>query len=426
MNSSKKSTQKSTGKPPQPVRGTTDILPAAMRRHNSVIEAARGSAARYGFAEMATPIFEFDEVFRRTIGEASDIVTKEMYSFEDRGGETLTLRPENTAGVVRAFISNGLAQDLPLKFFYRGPMFRYERPQKGRQRQFHQVGVELLGVAGPQADIEVIALAADFLGDLGIDQKAVCEINSLGDAESRSAYRGKLVAYLENHKGGLCEDSRKRLDRNPLRILDSKDQGDRAVLADAPLLADSLNEASKSFFGQVMEGLKTAGVECVQNPHLVRGLDYYCHTAFEFTTEHLGAQGALIAGGRYDGLVEQMGGRPTPGIGWAAGVERLAMMIAEPPDQPRPIAVIPAGADMADRALGLTLELRRAGFTVDLGYGGNMGKRMKRADKLNAAAAVILGEDEMSRGAVSVRDMETGDQTEVALELVKEHLSRYR
>jgi len=214
MNSSKKS--------PQPVRGTSDLLPDAMRRHNSVIEAARAGAARYGFAEMATPIFEFDEVFRRTIGETSDIVTKEMYSFEDRGGDTLTLRPENTAGVVRAFISNGLAQDLPLKFFYQGPMFRYERPQKGRQRQFHQVGVELLGVAGPQADIEVIALAADFLRDLGVDQKAICEINSLGDGESRSAYRGKLVAYLEGRKGDLSADSRKRLDRNPLRILDSK------------------------------------------------------------------------------------------------------------------------------------------------------------------------------------------------------------
>lgn len=408
------------------MRGTTDILPAAMRRHNGVVEAARAAAARYGFAEMATPIFEFDEVFRRTIGETSDIVTKEMYSFEDRGGETLTLRPENTAGVVRAFISNGLAQNLPLKFFYQGPMFRYERPQKGRQRQFHQVGIELLGVDSPQADIEVIALAADFLRDLGVERNAVCEINSLGDGESRGAYRTKLVAYLEGHKGGLCEDSRKRLRRNPLRILDSKDQGDREILKQAPLLADSLNEASKSFFDHVMEGLDIAGVDYIRNPHLVRGLDYYCHTAFEFTTERLGAQGALIAGGRYDGLVEQMGGRPTAGIGWAAGIERLAMMIADPPAAARPVAVIPAGADMAERALGLTLELRRAGFTVDLGYTGNMGKRMKRANKLNAAAAVILGEDEMSRGAATVRDMETGDQTEVALELVKEHLSRYR
>ncbi len=418
MNSSKK--------PPQPVRGTTDLLPDAMRRHKSVIEAARDGAARYGFAEMATPIFEFDEVFRRTIGETSDIVTKEMYSFEDRGGDTLTLRPENTAGVVRAFISNGLAQDLPLKFFYQGPMFRYERPQKGRQRQFHQVGVELLGVAGPQADIEVIALAADFLRDLGVDQKAICEINSLGDGESRSAYRGKLVAYLEGRKSDLSEDSRKRLDRNPLRILDSKDQGDRAVLEQAPLLADSLNDASKSFFASVIEGLKIAGVGFRRNPHLVRGLDYYCHTAFEFTTDCLGAQGALIAGGRYDGLVEQMGGRPTPGIGWAAGIERLAMMIAAPPPPPRPVAVIPAGADMADRALGLTFELRRAGFTVDLGYTGNMGKRMKRADKLNAAAAVILGEDEIARGVAAVRDMETGGQTEVALDGVAEYLVRYR
>ena len=416
----------SFGKSPQPVRGTSDILPAAMRRHNMVIEAARACAARYGFAEMATPVFEFDEVFRRTIGEASDIVSKEMYSFEDRGGDILTLRPENTAGVVRAFISNGLAQDLPLKFFYQGPMFRYERPQKGRQRQFHQVGIELLGVAGPQADIEVIALAADFLGDLGVDQKAVCEINSLGDAESRAAYRAKLVAYLEGRKGDLSADSRKRLDRNPLRILDSKDPGDRAVLEQAPPLADSLNEVSRTFFNRVIEGLASAGVGFRHNPHLVRGLDYYCHTAFEFTTERLGAQGALIAGGRYDGLVEQMGGRPTPGIGWAAGIERLAMMIAAPPAPPRPIAVIPAGADMAARALGLTLELRRAGFAVDLGYSGNMGKRLKRANKLAAAAAVILGEDEIARGVAAVRDMKTGDQTEVALDNIAEYLVRYR
>ncbi|HEC90554.1 MAG TPA: histidine--tRNA ligase, partial [Alphaproteobacteria bacterium] len=236
----------------------------------------------------------------------------------------------------------------------------------------------------------------------------------------------KLVAYLENHKGDLSADSRKRLDRNPLRILDSKDPGDRAVLEQAPLLADSLNDASKSFFDRVMKGLKAVGVGFRQNPHLVRGLDYYCHTAFEFTTEHLGAQGALIAGGRYDGLVEQMGGRPTPGIGWAAGIERLAMMIASPPAPPSPVAVIPAGAHMAERALGLTLELRRAGFAVDLGYSGNMGKRLKRANKLAAAAAVILGEDEIARGVATVRDMETGDQTEVALDSVAEYLVRYR
>jgi len=410
----------------QPVRGTTDILPDAMRRHLAVVNTARAAAGRYGFAEMATPVFEFDEVFRRTIGETSDIVTKEMYSFEDRNGEKITLRPENTAGVARAFISGGLAQEVPLKFFYQGPMFRYERPQKGRQRQFHQVGVELLGVAHPQADVEVIALGADFLKDLGIHEKATCELNTLGDGESRDAYREKLVEYLGAYKNDLSEDSRQRLDRNPLRVLDSKDEKDRDIVSGAPVLMDSLNEESKRFYYEVLKGLELAGVEYRQNPHLVRGLDYYCHTAFEFTTEHLGAQGALIAGGRYDGLIEQMGGRPTPGTGWAAGIERLALMIDEPADEARIIAVIPAGGDMADRAMALTLDLRRDGFSVDLGYSGNMGKRMKRANKLNAAAALILGEDELARDAVMVRDMSSGEQAEVPLAALKEHLGRYR
>ena len=410
----------------QPVRGTHDILPEDHRRHRQVTETARQIAARYGYEEISTPVFEFSEVFKRTLGETSDIVTKEMFSFEDRGGEQLTLRPEVTAGVARAFISGGLAQHLPLKFFCQGPMFRYERPQKGRQRQFHQIDVELLGVDGPLADIEIISLAAHILDALGVADKVTLELNTLGDTESRQSYRTKLVGYLEGFKDKLSEDSLARLDRNPLRILDSKDQGDRAVIADAPLLEKHMNDASKAFFEDVQKGLKTAGIDYKINPTLVRGLDYYCHMAFEFTTETLGAQGAVLAGGRYDGLIAAMGGPPTPGTGWAAGVERLALMIAEPPGPARPVAVVPIGQAAEAEALSLVQRLRRADFTTDLGFSGNLKKRLKGANKANAVAAVIIGEDELAKGAATVRDMETGEQTEVKLSALEYHLARYR
>ncbi|MDH5749370.1 MAG: histidine--tRNA ligase [Rhodospirillales bacterium] len=410
----------------KPVRGTRDILPEEIKNHRYVETVLSELADRYGFDEIATPIFEFSEVFSRTLGDTSDIVTKEMYTFEDKGGEKITLRPENTAGVARAFISEGLAQNLPLKLFYRGPMFRYERPQKGRQRQFHQVGVELLGVEGPQADVEVIALGAHFLEALGVLDKATLELNSLGDSDSRNAYRALLVDYLMDHREKLSEDSLERLERNPLRILDSKNEGDKAVVAGAPLMTDSLNSASRDFFDELVAGLSALGVSYTLNPRLVRGLDYYCHTAFEFTTRELGAQGTLLAGGRYDGLIKQMGGPQTPGTGWAAGVERLALMIMDAPAVPRPIAVIPVGEDARSQAMTLTQSLRKAGLKTDLGYSGNMGKRMKRANKINAVAAVILGEDELVRNAASVRDMESGEQTEVPLSSLENHLARYR
>ncbi|MEX2451466.1 MAG: histidine--tRNA ligase [Rhodospirillales bacterium] len=410
----------------QPVRGTHDILPEQERRHRRVEETARDIAARYGFAEMSMPIFEFTEVFARSIGETTDIVMKEMYTFTDRGGEQITLRPEGTAGVARAFISNGLAQHVPFKVFYRGPMFRYERPQKGRQRQFNQIGVELLGVADPQADIDVIALGAHILDALGVSDRATLELNTLGDGESRAAYRETLVAYLRVYEKDLSEDSRLRLERNPLRILDSKDEGDRAVVKDAPTIQDSLNDESKAFFDAVCQGLDALDIAYAVNPHLVRGLDYYGHTAFEFTTRALGAQGALLAGGRYDGLVKLMGGPATPGIGWAAGVERLAMMIDEPDVRDRPIAVIPVGAAQKNRAAVIAHMLRRAGFAVELGYSGNMSKRMNRANKMNACAAVILGEDELAKGVATVRDMTTGEQREVSLDGLAGHLKTYR
>lgn len=399
----------------QPVRGTHDLLPEEARRQRHVVDVARDWAERYGFAEMATPVFEFTEVFNRTLGDTSDVVTKEMYTFNDRGGESITLRPEFTAGIVRAFISEGLSQNLPIRFFSAGPVFRYERPQKGRLRQFHQINVECLGIAEPQADVEILALAADILDALGVLRDCALEINSLGDAESRAAYRSKLVEYFGAHSDTLSEDSRTRLQKNPLRILDSKDEGDRALVANAPLLADSLNEASRAFFDGVRRGLDMLSVEYNVNQRLVRGLDYYTHTAFEFITTALGSQGTVLAGGRYDALVETMGGPKTPGIGWAAGIERLAMLLGDPAVVRKAIALIPLGPAGEARALVLAHDLRLRGLAVDLAANGNISKRMKRADKIGARLAVFLGEDELARGVAVLRDLLNGAQREVAL-----------
>lgn len=406
----------------QPARGTQDLLPEIARRHRRVSETARTTAALYGFAEIATPIFEFTEVFARPIGEHTDIVSKEMYTFTDRGGEEVTLRPENTAGVVRAVLSNGLTQSTPLKFFYSGPMFRYERPQKGRFRQFHQIGVELLGVAQPQADIEVIALGRRILRALGIAERVTLELNTLGDPESRAAYRDALIRFFSGRLSELSEDSRRRLERNPLRILDSKDPGDQHLAAEAPDFSDYLNEASRAFFAQVRDGLDRLGIAYRLNPRLVRGLDYYTHTAFEFVTTDLGAQGTVIGGGRYDGLVELMGGPAMPGVGWAAGIERLAMLIGEPPAPPRPVALVPIGEAAAARLLVLAEQLRDAGLVVELGYSGNLQRRMRRADRIGARAAVLLGDDELARGVATLRDLDSGEQSEVALDALAPRL----
>jgi histidyl-tRNA synthetase len=401
----------------QPARGTQDLLPEAARRHRRVGETAREMAALYGFAEIATPIFEFTEVFARPIGEHTDIVAKEMYTFTDRGGEEVTLRPENTAGVVRAVLSNGLTQATPLKFFYSGPMFRYERPQKGRFRQFHQIGVELLGVAQPQADIEVIALGQRVLAALGVADRVVLELNTLGDPESRANYRDALVGYFSARKSELSEDSRRRLDTNPLRILDSKDSGDMRINADAPTFHNFLNAVSKNFFADVRAGLERLNIAYRPNPRLVRGLDYYTHTVFEFVTTDLGAQGTVLAGGRYDGLVELMGGPAMPGVGWAAGIERLAMLIAEPEPPTRPVALIPIGGDHAEAmAVVIAEELRSAGLVVDLGYTGNLQRRMRRADRIGARAAVFLGIDEIAAGTLTLRDFDSGEQSTVRRE----------
>ncbi len=410
----------------QPVRGTRDIMPEETRRQRRVVETTRELAAHYGYLEMSTPIFEFTEVFRRPLGETSDVVAKEMYTFSDRGDEELTLRPEATAAVCRAFLSEGLTQQLPVKLFCHGPMFRYDRPQKGRWRQFHQINVELIGVSEPEGDVEIIALAAHVLEELGVLGQTTLELNTLGDPASRAAYREVLIEYFSDHRDQLSPDSQERLTRNPLRILDSKDKGDRRISAGAPALGDYLNAKSVAFFTSVRHDLDALGIAYQLNSRLVRGLDYYTHTIFEFTTTELGAQGSVLGGGRYDGLIELLGGPSMPGVGWAGGIERLAMLLEATPAAAPPIAVVPIGHAAEDLARVLTQDLRRAGYTVDLGFNGNLGKRMKRANKLSARAAVLLGEDELAQNAATVRDLESGEQEVVSLDALSEHLARFR
>jgi len=407
----------------QPVRGTRDLIGEDFRRHAHVIDTARRITATYGFDEWATPIFEDTRVFSRTLGDTSDVVTKEMYSFTDRGGDSLTLRPEGTAGVCRALVTGGLTQSLPQKVFYNGPMFRYERPQKGRYRQFHQIGAELIGPAEPLADAEVIACGWDILVALGISDDTVLELNTLGDKESRDAYRTALVAYFTDHSDKLSEESLSRLERNPMRILDSKDHGDRALVANAPTIMPYLTEAAAAFYAKLQDHLARIGVPFVENPRIVRGLDYYSHTAFEFVTNALGAQGTVMAGGRYDGLVEEMGGPPTPAVGWAAGIERLSMLLQATPGVVAPVVVIPIGDTAEAAAVDAVQSLRRAGIRAEIGYRGNLKRRMERANKLGARAAVIIGETEDSRGVAQVKNLATGEQIEVALADLATHLA---
>jgi histidyl-tRNA synthetase len=399
----------------QPVRGTQDFLPEMSAIYRGVENIAFKNAQLFGFSEIMTPLFEFSEVFHRSLGETSDAVSKETYDFMDRGGDHLTLRPEGTAGVVRAFISNGLTQNLPLKLFYSGPMFRYERPQKGRYRQFHQIGVEAIGFESASIDAECIALAFQILSQLGLTEKVKLEINTLGDRQSRESHRQALLTYLQPLKSQLSADSQIRLEKNPLRILDSKDEGDKKLLLQAPSLQTHLNDESKKFFAEVLHKLELLNIKYVINDKLVRGLDYYTHTVFEITTDQLGAQGAVVAGGRYDGLIEQMGGPATSGFGWGAGLERL-MLLTEPgrfTDQSKLIAIIPADDKSENYCFQLTSKLRHAGHRSEFLGGGNVGKKMKRANKLGARYALIVGETELQQNVVAVKDLLKGEQKNV-------------
>lgn len=414
----------------QPVRGTHDLLAADFAQQHTITQTAQHIAGLYGYARIDTPIFEFSEVFHRAVGETSDIVSKETYSFTDRGGESLTLRPEFTAAIVRALISNKLTQQLPFKCFYAGPAFRYERPQKGRQRQFHQIGAELLGASEPTADVEMIALAAHTLRVLGLSDAVTLEINSLGDNASRAAYRESLVAYLNQHKDALSEDSKLRLAKNPLRILDSKNEGDRAIVANAPILSDAFTPQSQEFFASVQAGLKALSIDFTVNPKLVRGLDYYSHTVFEFTTSQLGAQGTVLAGGRYDGLVELMGGPPIAGIGFAAGIERLVGLrevlgVAASQQVAPAMAVIPMSDSTEQAAWALAQELRAAGIACDIAYKGKAGKRLERANKQGAELAIMLGDDEIAAQHITLKNLKTGTQETLPRAYLLEKLKAY-
>ena len=407
----------------QPVRGTADLLPEDKAQHNHVVSIALDVARRSGFQDMATPGFEFTQVFSRPLGATSDVVSKETYSFEDRGGAELTLRPEGTASAMRAVISNGLTQSLPLRWFYAGPMFRYERPQKGRMRQFHQFGCELIGPTSPLADAEIISLGAAILSELKVLPHTRLHLNSLGDKESRLAYRQALIEYLTQYRSSLSEDSQRRLHSNPLRILDSKSEIDQEILTEAPQLPSYLGNEAKAHFDQVSACLSEADIEFVLDPLLVRGLDYYSHTAFEFITNALGAQGTVLGGGRYDGLSETLGGPNLPAVGFAAGIERLALLgddhAATVPD----IGLIAADIDAEAKAFGIVVSLRQAGLSCVMLINGNMGKKMKTANKLGCASVVIAGSDELNRGAVSVRSMTNGEQSEVKISKLTSWLS---
>ncbi|GIX20017.1 MAG: histidine--tRNA ligase [Erythrobacter sp.] len=406
-------------KTPQAIRGTQDIFGPEAEAFAHVVETFERIRRLYRFRRVEMPVFERTEVFARSLGETTDVVSKEMYSFEDRGGESLTLRPEFTAGIARAYLTNGWQQHAPLKVATHGPLFRYERPQKGRYRQFHQIDAEVIGAGEPQADVELLAMADQLLRALGITDVTL-HLNTLGDGASREAWRAALVEHFRAVRGELSEESQERLEKNPLRILDSKDPRDKPFLADAPKIDDFLSDEAQAFFAAVTSGLDAAGVKWVRAPALVRGLDYYRHTAFEFIPDAgsasaaaLGAQSTVLGGGRYDGLIESLGGPPTPAVGWAAGIERLAMLVGAR-EEPRADAVIVVENDarLAD-AIALLGRLRQAGFASELVASGSPKKRFDKARKIPAHVLVSFPVAETGE---TIRLLGDGSPTAAALE----------
>ncbi|HUE78328.1 MAG TPA: histidine--tRNA ligase [Sphingomicrobium sp.] len=373
----------------QPVRGTQSLLGEDADRLAAVVAAFDRVRKLFGFKRVEIPVIEDTAVFARSIGETTDIVSKEMYTFEDRGGDSITLRPEFTAGIARAYISEGWQQHAPLKVATHGPAFRYERPQKGRFRQFHQLDAEIIGAAEPSADIEAIAFAAQLIAELGLADRSTLHLNTLGDPATRAAWRDSLHAHFTRHKAALGDESRARLDRNPLRILDSKAHQDWPIVDGAPGIDEHLTSEAADFFAEVTAGLDSAGIAWTRAPRLVRGLDYYRHTAFEFVTEELGAQSQLLGGGRYDGLIEALGGPPTPAVGWAAGIERLAMMIEAPVREAPLIGVVPNIPEFGLEADRITEHLRGKGVAVYRAYRGNA-KRQAEVARKNGADAILF------------------------------------
>ena len=383
---------------PNPVRGTQDMLGETADRFQHVVDTFERVRKLYGFKRIETPVIEPTAVFARSLGETTDVVSKEMYTFDDRGGDSVTLRPEFTAGIARAYITNGWQQYAPLKVATHGPLFRYERPQKGRYRQFHQLDAEVLGAAEPAADVELLCFADQLLRELGISDGVTLTLNTLGDAPSREAWRAGLIDHFEAHRTDLSEDSLGRLERNPMRILDSKDPRDRPAADSAPDIDAFLTSEAQDFFAAVTEGLDAAGVAWTRNARLVRGLDYYRHTAFEFITDRLGAQGTVLGGGRYDGLIEALGGPVTPAVGWAAGIERLAMLVGAPPEATALITVIPDDPGDKDLAVKITALLRGAGLQTDLAFAGSAKRRFELAKKSGSRARLVIRRQQSEAG----------------------------
>ena len=401
--------------PMQPPRGTKDYIGQDAEHFRHIIDSALNLGKCYGYCEAITPIFESAHVFLRTLGETSDVVSKEMYVFEDKGGDLMALRPEGTAPVVRAFLSNGLTQSLPQKLMYAGPMFRYERPQKGRMRQFHQIGAEVIGEASPFADAEVIAFGHHFLSQMGVMDGVTLKLNTLGDGQSREGFRNALVAYFQAVETKLSHESQLRLQKNPLRILDSKDEGDQELLKNAPRREGYLTCEAKEYFDAVRSSLDAVGILYEIDPFLVRGLDYYSHTAFEFVSSKLGAQSAVLAGGRYDGLIETMGGNPTPAVGWAAGIERIMLLSQlEPKDGPD-VAIVPIAEEQMGAAFKMASDLRLEGLNVALEFQGSVGKRMKKSAKQNISNVWLIGEEEIQTNCVTWKNMDAGGQISVSV-----------
>ena len=392
----------------QPVRGMKDLLPNDYAIAECITDLAKDISIRYGFRQVSTPIVEHSGVFSRSLGEFSDVVSKEMYTFPDKGGDSLTLRPEFTAGVMRAVISGGLDQTLPLRLFSTGPCFRYDRPQAGRQRQFHHLNFEFLGVSSPYADAEMIAMARDLCDTWGILDDVTIEVNSIGCMQSRENYHTLLLNYFEAHTKSLSEDSLKRLAKNPMRILDSKDEGDKKIVESAPHISESYTKETREYFDSVLKYMDLMNIKYVINPRLVRGLDYYCHTAFEFTTTKLGAQSSVLGGGRYDGLAKLMGGADIPACGFAAGLERIMLLKDFNVTTVKPFVVISIGDENIDHAALLTQELRVAGIAALLEHKGKVGKRMQSANNVKARAVIFVGSEEVESGQYKIRDMDTG------------------
>ncbi|MFP3012471.1 MAG: histidine--tRNA ligase [Rickettsia sp.] len=410
----------------QPLRGMKDLLPDDYKVHNYIINKARDVGVLYGYKQMSTPILEYTKVFNRSMGESSDVISKEIYSFLDKSNDSVALRPEFTAGIIRSFLSNGLQHKLPLKLFSTGPVFRYDRPQAGRQRQFHQLNYEYIGAKGAITDAETLKLAVDILKALEIEQDTILELNSLGCSESRSAYQQKLVEYLNDFKDQLSEESKIRLTKNPMRILDSKSEIDQKIVAAAPVLSEYYTDESKEYFEELLKYLDILGVKYSINPRLVRGLDYYCHTAFEFTTKKLGSQSTILAGGRYDGLAKIMGNNDdVPAIGFAAGIERIALMREYNISEVKPVFVLPIGENNITYSLEIADKLRSQNIATIIEPVGKIAKRMQRVLNENAKFIIFIGDEEQANNSLKLKDLEKQEEYIVDFAKVLELLKKY-